>query len=241
MDFSKLQRNPRAVMTELITRPDNSVITKNGCKIYFPVRFTEKQLAEVGMDNMCVGIFPIVVQDKYYSVLLVNAIINLRPIEVNKVKYEEVEYYELVFEPGSVVIETLSLVQEGKLLFRIYDEFFAKGKIPWYISYEDLGNILDTSKSIAGADIGGGVEVVQLLTSLVSRDSSNLNRYYRTIVQSKGDLMKNPPKFVPLKSVMYSATNTVNKIAGSYFSDGITSALLTPSERVENIEQILRA
>ena len=241
MDYKQLQRNPKMVMSELVTRPDGSVVTKNGCKIYFPVRYADIELAEVGADNLCVGIFPIVVQDKYYSVLIVDAMVSLKPSDINKIKIDEIPYYEFVFEPGSVVIATLDLVQDGKMLYRIYNEFFQNGKIPWFIGYEDLGNILDTSKTIAGADIGCGLEVVQLLASLVARDKSNRTKYYRTIINSKQDLITNPPYFIALKNVKYSATNALDKIAGSYYEDGLISALTTPTERVEKIEQVLRA
>lgn len=241
MDYKKLQRNPKMVLSELVTRPDGSVVTKNGCKIYFPVRYEDADLAEVGTDNICVGIFPIVVQDKFYSVLIVDAMVSLQPSNINKVKFDETPYYEFVFVPGSVVIKTLDLVQDGKMLYRIYNEFFSKGKIPWFIGYEDLGNILDSAKSVAGADIGGGVEVIQLIASIVTRDPSNRVKYYRTIVNSKQDLVTNPPFFIPLKSVDYAATNTLDKIAGSYFQDGMISALSTKTERVENIERVLRA
>ena len=130
MDYKQLQRNPKMVMSELVTRPDGSVVTKNGCKIYFPVRYADIELAEVGADNLCVGIFPIVVQDKYYSVLIVDAMVSLKPSDINKVKIDEIPYYEFIFEPGSVVIATLDLVQDGKMLYRIYNEFFTKDTVP---------------------------------------------------------------------------------------------------------------
>lgn len=240
MNPRSLIRDPAKVKSELITRSDSSVVTKKGCKIYFPTRFEERLLAEVGINNLCIGLFPIVIQDKYYSLLSVNAMIDLKPSSVNKIMIGPVEYYEFVFDPGSVVIQTLDLVQNDVILFRLYDELFSKGKIPWYVGYEDLANLYDTAKKFAGANVGEAPEVVQLLTSIVSRNPKNRIEYYRTTVNSREDLVRNPPAYIPLRSVQFGATNTTNKLAGSYFSEGVTSALLNPADRVEPLEAILR-
>lgn len=84
MDFLSLKRDANKVMSDLVTREDNSVVTKKGCKIYFPVRFTERFLAEVGVDNICIGLFAITLDDQYYSLLSVNAMLGLAPSSVNK-------------------------------------------------------------------------------------------------------------------------------------------------------------
>ena len=166
--------------------------------------------------------------------------IDLKPSSVNKIMIGPVEYYEFVFDPGSVVIQTLDLVQNDVILFRLYDELFSKGKIPWYVGYEDLANLYDTAKKFVGANVGEAPEVVQLLTSIVSRNPKNRIEYYRTTVNSREDLVRNPPAYIPLRSVQFGATNTTNKLAGSYFSEGVTSALLNPADRVEPLEAILR-
>lgn len=241
MDFLSLKRDPSKVKSDLVTRADQSVVTKSGCKIYFPVRFVERFLAQIGIDNLCIGLFIIVTEDQFYSLVSVNAMIGLKPSSFNKTIHDDVEYHELVFDPGSVVITSLDLVQNDTVLYRLYDELFSKGKVPWYVGYEDLGNIYDTARRFAGAGVGESPEVVQLLTSLITRNKNNRNQYYRSVITSRKDLVENPPVYIPLRSVFYAATNTTNKLAGSYFADGVTSALLTPSDRVESIERLLKA
>ena len=44
-----------------------------------------------------------------------------------------------------------------------------------------------------------------------------------------------------MRSVIYAATNTLNKIAGSYMETGVVSALVSPSDREERIEILLKA
>lgn len=240
MSWVKPERNPARVLPDLITRSDDSVVTKSGCKIYFPVRFAERFLADLGMENICVGMFPIVVGN-YYTLINVNAYLSLNPSLTTKTPIDGVDYYCLTFEPGSIVIKTLELVQNSDIIFRLYDELYSKGKIPWYVGYEDLGSLFDTAKKFAGANVGENAEVVQLLASIVSRDPENRVVYYRQTVNTQADVRNKHPAYVPLRSVYYSATNTVSKLAGSYFADGVTSALINPSDRVEQIEEILRA
>jgi hypothetical protein len=127
------------------------------------------------------------------------------------------------------------------LVYKIYDEIISKGRVPWYLGYLELGQIFDTAGYHAGANIGKNQEVTELIISMISRSEKDRNKYYRTTIQSLDELMTNRPAFIPLRSVQYAATNTTNKLAGSYFSDALVSALVNPSDRVERIESLLRA
>lgn len=220
--------------------PDESLVTLRGCKIYIPTRFSERSLASVSVETYIVGILAIVVEDKYFGTLIANAMIRITPNQTNKVVFNGDEYYEFVFDPGSTVLPSLQLVKTNTLVYRIYDELFAKGRVPWYMGYLELAKIFDTARHHAGANIGQDHEVTELLVSMITRDHHDRTRYYRQVAQSEQDLVTNPPDFIPLKSVAYSATNTVNKLAGSYMQDGIVSALVSPAERTERIEELLR-
>jgi hypothetical protein len=133
----------------------------------------------------------------------------------------------------------LDLVKNNTIVYYIFDEFFSKGYIPWYVKYEELSKVFDTALYHAGANVGKYPEVIQLITSLLARDKSDKTKYYRTIIKNHKELLINPPVFVPLKSIEYSATNTVSKLGGSHMAKGIISSLNSPSKRVERIEKIL--
>lgn len=218
---------------------NESLVALKSCKIYIPVRFSERGLASVGVETTIVGLFAVVVEDKYYAVMIVNALMRIDPIATNKVVFDGDEYYEFSFNAGSTVIPTLSLVKQNTLVYRIYDEFISKGRVPWYMGYPELAKLFDTAKKHANANIGGDHEVTELIISMIARNPNDRSQYYRQFIQSPEDLVNHPPAFIPLKSVMYSATNTTNKLGGSYMQDGIVSALVSPSERVERIEGLL--
>jgi hypothetical protein len=126
-------------------------------------------------------------------------------------------------------------------VYKIYDEIISKGRVPWYLGYLELWKIFDTALYHAGANIGANQEVTELIISMISRSEKDRNQYYRTTIEDLSQLMVVKPAFIPLRSVQYAATNTTNKLAGSYFGDALVSALVNPADRVERIESLLRA
>ena len=239
--FQSLTRDASRVIETLEELPDNRLVTKKGCKIYVPARFAEHDLAVLGVKNYIVGIYAIVVDDTYYGVSTVNAMINIDPTDTNKVKIGDDDYIEFVFAPGSTVIKSLDLVKIDVLTYKIYDEIFSKGRVPLYLDYNDLGGIFDTAKYHANANLGTTGEVTQLIASMISRDPQDKTKYYRTMINDLSDVRNNPPAFIPLRSVAYAATNTTTRLGGSYFDKGVVSALVNPSDRVERIESLLKA
>lgn len=241
MDYKGLIRDPQYVRAHLRELADDRLITLKDCKIYLPVRFSERGMASVEVETHIVGVYLLVMEDKYSAVSLVNTILRIDPQTVNRVMVNGDEYYEFVFPAGSTVIPNVNLVQNNQIPYKIYNEFFAKGRVPFYLGYEELAKIFDTAKKHGGVNIGSEREVTELLVSMISRNPQDRNQYHRQNVDTPEDIDVKKPAFIPLKSVAYSATNTTNKLAGSYMQDGVVSALVSPSERSERIETLLRA
>jgi len=126
-------------------------------------------------------------------------------------------------------------------MYNIFDEFIFKGKIPWYMGYEDVGKLFDTADSHAGSAVASNYEVIELIASMVTRSKDDRTKYIRSVAKTDEDFNDSKISYVPLSSIFYSVNSTVNKIAGSYFSDGVVSALVTPTTKVDKIESILRA
>lgn len=240
MDFKKLIRDPAKVHAYLRELPDGRLVTTKGCKIYIPVRFAERGLASIGIETYIVGIYAIVVDDLYFGTSLVNAMIPIEPTSTVTVQIDGDDYYEFSFEPGSTVFSSVNLVKTDTLVYKIYDEIISKGRVPWYLGYAELGKLFDTAQYHAGARIGANHEVTELIISMIARNPKNRHEYYRTCVKTPEDLKTVPPAYIPLRSVTYAATNTLNRLAGSYFTEGVVSALVNPTERTERIEDLLR-
>lgn len=238
IDITKLKHNSK--LGEMYLKEvGDSLLTKKECRIYIPERFNERGLADIGKETYIIGIFALV-YDNEYTNLTINAMIKIIPYRTNKVSINGSVYYEFYFNANSLITDNLQLVKKDTIVYYIYDEFISKGKVPWYLDYNDLGGIFDTAKYHADANVGTNREIIELIISLIARNPKNKTLYYRTYVNSQSDVENNPPAIIPLKSVIYAATNTLNRIAGSYMSDGIISALNNPADRTERIENLLR-
>lgn len=240
MDFNTLRRDAQTVRSQQVTTESGSVITTKGCKIYFPQRYIERSLAFVGTESAVCGIFAIVLPSGEYSVCSVNALVPLQPDSISKLNYKGVEYVEFTFEPGSVVIKTLDLVVSDVMVYRIYDEFISKGNVPWYMNYDDMASIFDTAAKHGGTNIANSSEVTEMIISLIAR-SDDRTIYYRSTVKTAEDLKTKTLNWIGLMSAAYAATNTLSKLGGSYFTEGALSAMVSPTERMEKIESLVRA
>lgn len=240
MKSSQFIRDAARVHKALEETEDGSIVCIKPVKMYIPARFPQRDLATFAEEITLTGICAITLDDKYYMSAMICAPIRTEPSLNSSVIIDDVEYIELHYEPGDRVICSLDLVMIDNLLYRIYDELLAKGRVPWYISYEDLGNLFTTSLKHAGVQIGATPAVLEIIASTIARDPADLRRYYRQVVQTVEEIRDNPPVIIPLRNVSYGATSTIAKLSGSRFDDGMTSAIVNPGETVERTERILR-
>lgn len=239
MDISKLVRDAKKIHAVLETKGD-IIKAKKRIKVYIPTRFKEKKLAVVGNEVSIVGVYAMVVDDKYYGVSKTNAMMSISPSEVNTVMVGEESYYEFVFENGDTFCSNKNLVHRGTLPYDIFDEIVAKGNTPWYLNLTDLAELFDTAKLHAGFSHGTNQAILEMITASRARLPNDRAKYYRHALTQQKDFENKPYYVIPLRSVQYGATNTVAKLIGAYFDEGLTSALVNPSERSEQIEEILR-
>lgn len=223
-----------------MVQPDGSVLTRRTLSIFIPERFVEKDLAKIESETYILGIFAIVVDGTHYGVSTTNAMMRVTPTSIRSVKFEGASYLEMMFEPGSVVFPTTLLVKTDTLVYRIFDEFIAKGHIPWYVDYDDLARLFETADEHAGVKLGPSHSIMEMFAAAIARDPKDKTKYFRQTATSLADTKQNPPALIPFRSVIYGATNTTAKVLGSYFGDGLTSALAEPSTKPAPIETLLR-
>lgn len=239
MDVTRLIRNRRAVADDLVELETGQVITKSGCAIHIPEFYAETPLAHIGVECNIIGIHGIIVGDNY-AMRSACAMIRTTPTSVSKVKIGEESYFELKYDPGSPVYESLDLVKQATLIYHIQTVFMTKGKNPWYMSYLDRGRIYNTSGSHAGAPVGKNRETTALQVAIMARNPENIRQHYRMCLTSLADLDKKPPQVVPMRNVSTSVTSSMAKLSGSYMRQGVVSALVRRTERTDSLESILR-
>lgn len=218
----------------------NQVITTKGCKISFPVRYEMVGLASVGSETSFLGVFKIETLDgSYYGIHSCIAKLHSVPDSVETIKVDDVPYYELTYQQGSVVIEDINLLQDNKLIDKVYREFVSRGRVPAFMSYPDVCRIFSTAKEYAGASVGDSYEALAIPFSIIARNPDDYNQYYREIT-NEVDIEKVKPVYVPASSVNFAASSTLTKITGAYFYDGVVSAINNPTDRTEMLDHVLR-
>jgi hypothetical protein len=232
-------RQPERVIPNLQTRADGGVYTKVPCKIQVPERYLERHLASIAAEIYILGFFAIIMEDSYYSVSQTAAMMRITPSSTERVDIDGTRYLEFHFDQGERVFYTTDLVKNDVLMFYIYDEHIAKGRIPWYFTYFDLASLFDTAELHAGIKLGNRA-VLDMITMTIARNSDDMTQLYRHVLTKPSDIHSNPPTIVPFRSVIWNTADTTSKLIGSHFGDSITSALVNPSERVERIEELLR-
>jgi hypothetical protein len=239
--MTKHIRNAPAVLNQLVETPTGQVLCKVPCTIQVPSRYADVGLGHIGIHTYTYGLFALILETGEYAVCNLNALVELNPFKITTSKVDEIEYHNFHFDANQVVITTTDVLRRDTLMYNVIDEFIFKGKVPWFLEYEDFGKLFDKAKEFANSNIGQNIEVIELLASLVTRSKTDRSKYIRLVANSFSDISHDKIEVVPLKSIFYSVNSTVNKIAGNYFSDGVTSALVTPTTKVDKIESILRA
>lgn len=240
MDVSKLVRNAEKVHAAISETKNGTLIAVKECKIYVPTRYAERKLAVIAYETRIVGIFGIVVEDKYYATSLANAIMQITPTSTSIVTIDEEEYYEFTFEKGAQITPNIELVKGDTFVYYIYDEIVAKGHIPWYFSYEDLGKLFTSAKYHGGITLAANNVPLEMIAAAITRQMKDRTEYFRHQIKTIDEQFKLKPAFIAFRSVIWGATNTTAKLMGSYFDDGLMSALVNPSEKAEGVESLLR-
>lgn len=237
----KYIRKPEVVLQHLKTTSTGQVITQKACKIQVPARFMDVGLGQIGSETYVMGYFALILDTHEYAVCSIAAIVELNPFKTITVMIDDILYYEFYFEPGDVVIKTTDVVRRSNLMYNIFDEFIFKGKVPWYLEYEDLGKLFDTAKSHGDSNVGESLETIEFITSIISRHIDDRTQPVRLAVKEYKDITKDSVQYVGMNSVFYSVNSTMNRLTGSYFNDGIVSSMVIPTDKVSTIESILRA
>jgi len=238
-EWRNYTRNAVAVRKALSFDASGQIVAIKPITICFPERFTTKRLAEVSSVVSSIGIFAVRCgQD--YAVSTVNAMVRMTPTYIATEKYDGEPYVELHFDQGAVIVPNVNIVKDNSIVYWIFDEFISKGKVPWYVAYEDLATLFITAQRHAGFRIGPNHAIMEMFAAAISRDRSNPKLYARHTATGRCLTQDAAPRFIALRNVSYGPSNTTAKLMGSYFDEGLTSALNNPADKTERIEELLR-
>lgn len=232
-------RRAEVIHNDWVPQSDGSIVTKAGCKIYIPARWTEQRLAFIGNETVIFGFFAVMVGEAY-GVCNAATMVSIRPGSTRQVNIDGFAYYEFSFDPGTVVVRNLNCVMDDTMPYQMYREFIEMGKVPPYLNYTDACNMFESCGELCGVTLGANEAVLSAISSSIMKDPQDLGRSYAFCINAIADQNKVRPAVVPFRDVQYGATNTTAKIMGSYSDLAVTAALVNPSERTEDFEDLLR-
>lgn len=223
MDVKKLVRDA-SMLNKVIHEQDGALLAIKKLQIHIPFRYISAKMASISKDVNTVAIFAIVVDGKF-MVSNVCSNMQLTPSSIYSEQVDGEEYYILDFDAGSVITPRTSLVVDDNITYNAYNEFIGKAKLPWFMNYEDVGKCVANAHHYSNIRLSGTNAVIELLVASIARDPQDVKKYYREIATSLAEQNTNPPVILPFKSVISGTTNTMGKLIGSYFDEGMTSAL----------------
>ena len=236
INVSGLKRNPD-VIKSYFKKIKNTIIVTEDITVVFPERYGNRDLAQIGSTVDVMSIYAILDSKKNYAIVNKLIMQNLSPYNITDISIDNKIYKELHFNAGDVFMTNTTLVKTNTLIYNVFDEFFTKGNIPWFLSYDDLSDILIASKEYTGSDIGKNPIAVEILASLIARNPDDKTQYYRTLKEHKKIL----PVYTGLNNIFYSFDNTGAKLVGGYFGQGVPNAIVVPETKSSEVTKILRA
>lgn len=232
LNIKELKRDAKKVIGSLKKSGEHTITTKD-IYILIPESYTSGSLAVITDVVDTIAIYAIV-DGNNYGVINAPVRVTLTPSNIALVDIDGVVYYKLMYNEGDTISESNKIVKNSESLFPIFNYFYLRGKVPWYLTYNDVSKLLIDSDKYTGTNIGTNPIVSEVITSIIARDKKDSSLYYR-LSNMDGVVFKG------MTNQFHVFTNTTAKLVGSYFSDGVVTALTEKSEEVSNIEEIFRS
>lgn len=234
LDITKLKRNSVAI-DKKITVKNKLTIANKKLSILIPEKYVQSGLAFITDTIKTVSVYAILDTEDNYSVINIPISTVLTPSSIENIDINGDTYIMAIYEEGDSLFTTNDLVEDDGLLYSMFNYFIMGGNIPFYMEYEDLGDLMVKSKEYTGRDIGSNPITLEILSSILARDPDQQDLYYRLSKMTKS------PVYKGLNNQFHVFDNTTSKLVGSYFSDGVVTSLVDKSLESTNIEEIIKA
>lgn len=237
MEIEKLKKDLGRVNTALRVMPDKSVVALKKLTVCFPKRFEQSNLAEIS-DTVTTILMLGIIVDGCYGFFGGMVKVNMHPGDVYEETIGNDRYFMLEFEPGDVVIESLTVPMDSNIGYYYYLEFTKYARIPWYINESDLLSVYDEAKFYTGKSMGTSNQAIRVFYSLTCRDPKNLDIPFRYSLQLKDPAVK--PRIIGINNPGQLLNSTFSRLASGFMSDNIISGILNPDTKVTHLEEVIR-
>lgn len=212
-----------------------TIVTNKKLKVLIPAFYEGTQLLVIEDTVKSLGVFKIIIDNKEYVNLVMLCTLELTPSRVENETIDNEDFVCLYFDAGSTFINSRNVIKDGGKVNSIYTTFIGLGKLPSFLSYEDVHLLFDKTNKLCDVNLGVSRCIFEILYAHMFRDSKDPFKFYRNTK------MDNDPVVVPLHKISHGPTSTIGRIAGSYMKEGIVADLVTENTEASEIENLLRA
>ena len=211
-------------------------------KVIVPARYEQVGLLKFGNEIEVLGLFAMRYEKNSYSLVSFPLMFKLAQTLIEKVTFNEKEYYELSIFKGDKFLQATHVVETG-LVKTTMDEFIIRGNIPFYVSYGGLRKYLDRFTAMCGSPIANDKLIIDILVYLVSRNPKDPTKFYKDLPMKEinGEYSAGyNPMYIGLANVSLSLPNAFPQLTGNYFSEGLIAASLRDVNEVTELEEIIK-
>lgn len=237
IDSNKFKHNP-SIISKQFDRKDDVMRTKTDIRVFIPERYIQKSLTTLGGVVKTLAIFAAVDKNNNYSLVMIPAKVDMIPHYTEEVMVDGTVNIVLHFEKDDIFIANTNVVQNASFMYDIFEEFYIRGNVPWFIPYSMLPNIFLESKRYAKSNIGNNPISMEILTAIIARDPLDKKTQFRKVINKTKT--SNKPVYVGLNNIYYSYSNTGAKLIGGYYKAGVTNAIVDKENKATEVVSLLR-
>lgn len=216
------------------TAEKSVIFTGDTLEILIPKRYESYGCLEIQSTISTVGIFDMILNEKDHVGYFLPAHIVIEPSAIENIVLKDDAYVKATLHNGDVFIKSSIIIKTQQLAYVIFKEFVMLGNMPKFISYNDCAFLFDSVQKVCDLRFEANRVVFEIIWAHLAKDPHNIMVPYRLTK------MDEPPNLIPLREVAHAAESTTSKLIGSYLGDSINSALVNPTDKPSELEDILR-
>jgi len=203
--------------------------------VMIPKRYEVHNLLKIADTVTTLGVVDLIFDDTYRAGLLMLTTIEMEIDDISTVMLGDLQYLKVTLETGAKFICNTERIADSAIVYAVWMEFIARGKMPYFIDYDSLSTLFDRSQSLCDQKLNVDHVVLEIIYSHLCRDPDNLSVQYRYTPMDK------PFELISLRNVGYATVSTTSRLLGSYFSNALNSSLIQTTTEHSEIEDLLRS
>lgn len=209
-------------------------VTCNKLQCYIPKRYEDKDYLHIADTVTTLGIFTMIVDDKYEYGLNFPSLVTMTPDIIDQETKDDKRYYVCTLHKGSIFHNTNISIKNSHIGYDMWMEFLTQNNRPSFLNYNNIISLYDNVSDCTGLNLPKSHVLFELVYSHMFRDKDNPNLQYRHTD------MKKEPVVINLHDVSFGTTTTHSRLFGSYDAIGMNAALVTKETKNNELEDVFR-